>query len=164
VRKWKDNIKVVLKNYDCCGLESGGSGEWPDQTRVMSLRAPSIAGNFSTGGIWRVLTVVYDSHNHWISGLCPSPWILNTRKHDVPNTYLEFQTLAEVQKPSDYDFLTGWIFGDWEECAPSSWIRVHSASNRNEYQKQIMFLGSRARPVLKVDNLTAICVPIVYTL
>jgi hypothetical protein len=33
---------------------------------------------------------------------------------------------------------------------------VYSASNRNEYQKQ-MFLRSRARPVGKADNLAAIC-------
>jgi hypothetical protein len=33
---------------------------------------------------------------------------------------------------------------------------------KKEYQKQIiMFLGSRARPVLKADNLTTICEPIV---
>jgi hypothetical protein len=33
---------------------------------------------------------------------------------------------------------------------------VYSASSINEYQKQkIMFLGSRARPVHKTDNLTA---------
>jgi hypothetical protein len=39
---------------------------------------------------------------------------------------------------------------------------VYSASNRNEHQKQkIMFLGSKARPVRKTDNLTAICEPIV---
>jgi hypothetical protein len=40
---------------------------------------------------------------------------------------------------------------------------VHSASNRNEYQKHknIMFLGSRARPVRKAGNLSAICEPIV---
>jgi hypothetical protein len=37
---------------------------------------------------------------------------------------------------------------------------VHSAFNRNEYQKQeIMFLGSRARSVRRVDKLTAICEP-----
>jgi hypothetical protein len=42
---------------------------------------------------------------------------------------------------------------------------IYSASNRNEYQKQkIMFLRSRARPVRKADNLTAICEPIVYTM
>jgi hypothetical protein len=36
--------------------------------------------------------------------------------------------------------------------------RVHSASNRNEYQKQKkMFLGSRARSVRRAWNLTAIC-------
>jgi hypothetical protein len=38
---------------------------------------------------------------------------------------------------------------------------VYSASNRNKYQKQKMFLGSRARPVHNADNLTAICKPIV---
>jgi hypothetical protein len=39
---------------------------------------------------------------------------------------------------------------------------VHSASNRNEYQKQkkIMFLGSKVWPVCTADNLTAICDPI----
>jgi hypothetical protein len=38
--------------------------------------------------------------------------------------------------------------------------RVYLASNRNEYQK--VFLGSRAHPVRKTDNLTAICEPIVH--
>jgi hypothetical protein len=39
---------------------------------------------------------------------------------------------------------------------------VYSASNRNEYQKQKkIFLGNRARPVLRADNLTVICEPIV---
>jgi hypothetical protein len=39
---------------------------------------------------------------------------------------------------------------------------VHSASNRNEYQKQKkMFLGSRELPGHKTDNHTAICQPIV---
>jgi hypothetical protein len=34
----------------------------------------------------------------------------------------------------------------------------YSASNRNEYHKdKIMFLGSRARPVIKAYKLTAIC-------
>jgi hypothetical protein len=37
---------------------------------------------------------------------------------------------------------------------------VYSASNRNEYQKQKNYVsGSRARPVRRDDNLTAICVP-----
>jgi hypothetical protein len=35
--------------------------------------------------------------------------------------------------------------------------RAYSASNRNEYQKQKNVLGSRARPVRRADNLTAIC-------
>jgi hypothetical protein len=34
---------------------------------------------------------------------------------------------------------------------------VRPASNRNEYQKQKMFLGSEARPVRKADNLNAEC-------
>jgi hypothetical protein len=39
---------------------------------------------------------------------------------------------------------------------------VHSASNRNEYRKQKTNVsGSRARPVSRADNLTAICEPIV---
>jgi hypothetical protein len=41
---------------------------------------------------------------------------------------------------------------------------VYSDSNRNEYQKkkkEEMFVGGRARPVRKADNLTAICEPIV---
>jgi hypothetical protein len=39
---------------------------------------------------------------------------------------------------------------------------VYPASNRIEYQKQRkMFLGSKALPVLKADNLTSLCEPIV---
>jgi hypothetical protein len=39
---------------------------------------------------------------------------------------------------------------------------VYSAWKENEYQKQKKkFLGSRARPAHKSDNLTTICVPIV---
>jgi hypothetical protein len=35
---------------------------------------------------------------------------------------------------------------------------VHSASNRSDYQRRkVMFLESRARPVRRADNLTAIC-------
>jgi hypothetical protein len=36
---------------------------------------------------------------------------------------------------------------------------VYSASNRKKFQK--MFLGSKALPVIKADNPTAICEPIV---
>jgi hypothetical protein len=36
---------------------------------------------------------------------------------------------------------------------------IYSSYNRNEYHK--IFLGSKARPALKADNLTAICEPIV---
>jgi hypothetical protein len=38
-------------------------------------------------------------------------------------------------------------------------IGVYSASNRNEYQK--IFLGSKARPACKADNITGIYEPIV---
>jgi hypothetical protein len=39
---------------------------------------------------------------------------------------------------------------------------VYSASNRKKYQKKnIMFVGSRTRPVCRNDNLAAICEPIV---
>jgi hypothetical protein len=37
---------------------------------------------------------------------------------------------------------------------------VDSASNRNEYQES--FWGDKGRRAHKADNLTAICVPIVY--
>jgi hypothetical protein len=39
---------------------------------------------------------------------------------------------------------------------------VHSASNKNEYQnRKIRFLGSKAQPMSRADNLAAICEPIV---
>jgi hypothetical protein len=38
---------------------------------------------------------------------------------------------------------------------------VRSVCNINEYQEQKMFLGSRARPACRADNLSAICEPIV---
>jgi hypothetical protein len=38
---------------------------------------------------------------------------------------------------------------------------VYLAANRNEYQKEQMFLGSTELLVLRADNLTAICEPIV---
>jgi hypothetical protein len=36
--------------------------------------------------IWRILTMVYDTQNYWVSGLRPSSGILNTRKHNVSET------------------------------------------------------------------------------
>jgi hypothetical protein len=43
--------------------------------------------------------------------------------------------------------------------------RVYSASNRNECQKhKNKFLGSRARPASKANNLTAICESIIWTI
>jgi hypothetical protein len=40
----------------------------------------------------------------------------------------------------------------------------YSDFNRNDYQKQTTFLGSKARQVRKFDKFTAICEPIVYTM
>jgi hypothetical protein len=36
--------------------------------------------------ISRILTMVYNTQNYWVSGLCPSTGILNTRKHNVTET------------------------------------------------------------------------------
>jgi hypothetical protein len=52
---------------------------------------------------------------------------------------------------------------------PSGHIRPQGllSSNRNEYHKQrnrLMFLESRAWPVRRADNHTAISEPIVYTM
>lgn len=43
----------------------------------------------------RDVTMLYNAQNHWISALCPSSGIL------VFSSYLEFQTIDEVQKPID---------------------------------------------------------------
>jgi hypothetical protein len=41
----------------------------------------------------------------------------------------------------------------------------YSAANRNMYQnRKIKFMGSRERPVRRADNLTSICVPILWTM
>jgi hypothetical protein len=67
-----------------------------------------------------------------------------------------------------------WFETRWGKCNFSVYLilqaalgpGVYLASNRNEHQKHkiIMFLGSKERPVLGDDNLTAICVPIVRTI
>jgi hypothetical protein len=41
---------------------------------------------------------------------------------------------------------------------------LYSTSDRNEYHKQEMLLGSRVRQARKAENLAAICEPIVYTM
>jgi hypothetical protein len=44
-------------------------------------------------------------------------------------------------------------------------LGIHSASNRNEYQKQkIAFLGSRARPMRWADNITGNYEPTLLTM
>jgi hypothetical protein len=40
-------------------------------------------------------------------------------------------------------------------------LGVYSASNINITSIQIMFLGSKTRPVRRADNLAAVCEPIV---
>jgi hypothetical protein len=35
------------------------------------------------GRFWRVLTVVYNTQNYWVFGICPSSGILKARKHNV---------------------------------------------------------------------------------
>jgi hypothetical protein len=32
--------------------------------------------------LWKILTMVYNFQNYWVSGLCPSSGILNARKHN----------------------------------------------------------------------------------
>jgi hypothetical protein len=36
--------------------------------------------------IREILTMVFNTQNYWVSGLCPSSGILNTRKHNVSET------------------------------------------------------------------------------
>jgi hypothetical protein len=36
--------------------------------------------------IWRILSMVYNTHNDWVSGHCPSSGIPNTRNHNVSET------------------------------------------------------------------------------
>jgi hypothetical protein len=52
-----------------------------------------------------------------------------------------------------------WIFSIYVILPATVDSGAHSASNRNEYQKQkrIMFLGSKVRPVSRNDNLSTIC-------
>jgi hypothetical protein len=45
--------------------------------------AEKYSNTFATSRIYRVLTMVHNTQNHWDSGLCPSSGILNTRKHNV---------------------------------------------------------------------------------
>jgi hypothetical protein len=50
-----------------------------------------------------------------------------------------------------------WIFSIYLILPAALWaLRVDSASNRNEYQESVIFLGAKKRPARKADNLTAI--------
>jgi hypothetical protein len=43
--------------------------------------------------IWRILTIVYNTQDYWVSGLCPSSGILNAREHNVSETGPVSETL-----------------------------------------------------------------------
>jgi hypothetical protein len=86
--------------------------------------------------IWRVLTMIHNIQNYWVSGLCPSSGILNTKNHNVSGTgsvsvircfplftwerkliqfpkrwvffYLEFRTMDKVKKASNSE--KKWFF------------------------------------------------------
>jgi hypothetical protein len=73
---------------------------------------------------------------------------------------------ALCYKPKGHGFEIEW--GQWIFfliyliLSASLGPRIYSDSNRNEYQKKKnTFPGSRVRPVLKADNLTAIFEPTV---
>jgi hypothetical protein len=72
---------------------------------------------------------------------------------------------ALCYEPEGREFETWWdewIFSIYLILPAALGPWVYSASNRNECQKQkIMFMGSRALPAHKVDNLTSICESIV---
>jgi hypothetical protein len=77
---------------------------------------PSLKARISSR-IWRVLTMVYETQNYWVSGLCPLSGILNTRKHNrwenrktpaplgplerANFLLLEFRTMDKIQKTSN---------------------------------------------------------------
>jgi hypothetical protein len=71
-------------------------------------------------------------------------------------------------KPEDRWFETRWcewLFSIYLILPAALDPGVHSASKKNEYQKQKkkMILRSRARPVRGADNIAAICEPIAWT-
>jgi hypothetical protein len=78
---------------------------------------------------------------------------------DINYFYYEMRHYATILKvASTRPRLGQWIFSIYVILPASLSPGVYSASNRNEYQKQkTIFLGSRARPTHKADNLTAIC-------
>jgi hypothetical protein len=51
-------------------------------------------GTFNFRYNLRVLTMVYNTQNHWICGLCPSSGIRNTKKHNVSETGPCFRSLV----------------------------------------------------------------------
>jgi hypothetical protein len=64
---------------------------WVQIFSSVSCPQTRATSNVTTGGnkflrIWQILTMTYNIQNAWVSGLCPSSWILNIRKHNVSET------------------------------------------------------------------------------
>jgi hypothetical protein len=71
---------------------------------------------------------------------------------------------ALCYKPEDREFETQWddFFSVYLILPVALGSVIHTASNRNEYQKQKRMLReSKVRPVRRADNVAAICEPIV---
>jgi hypothetical protein len=80
---------------------------------------------------------------------------------------LQFINFRVFNKPEVCGFETRW--GEWfffsiylilpAPLGPGVYSRTEMSTTR----RKVMFVGSRARPVLRADNLTAVCEPIVWT-
>jgi hypothetical protein len=42
--------------------------------------------NYTEAGTWRILAMVCNTQIYWVSGLCPSVGIVNSRKHNGSET------------------------------------------------------------------------------
>jgi hypothetical protein len=57
---------------------------WRCVELVQRIRSDSSGCSlFDASRFWRILTVLYNTQNYWISGLCPSFGILNARQHKL---------------------------------------------------------------------------------
>jgi hypothetical protein len=79
----------------------------------------------NTSTLWRVLTMVYNTRDYWVFGLCPPSGILrNTNEHSVSETGSVSETLRSLaffitpddgqgQKNSNPKINTEWHFMNW---------------------------------------------------